>query len=246
MDRASTTETAAESLEKQFKAAKFIFDSRIADDSIMCRIYEAFVGDDWNKHNCLGCNLQDLSEQISRFLRIESEHCSEMQPHHSVSLYMFLLNTLWERMTDILDILGVPEEYRGRHFECMRRVRRWANFFKHPKEFAWIVHHPEYVSEGTSALVDFKSRTPAPLFIDDEFVKSFYACNSAKGLRSKLQQSRENVVVVLPNVATMTSAVCDCIDRFVSMITENPIYQEILDDKSTIADFYDKTCEDRE
>ncbi|MBX3425244.1 MAG: hypothetical protein KF688_06150 [Pirellulales bacterium] len=236
------TESTAATAQIKFEAASKIFDERIASDSVMCRIHSVFVGDDPVKHNCLGCNLEDLSEQISRFLKSMQNEDVGYKPHHPVSLYLFLLNTLWERITDIFDIVSVPDEYRARHFEPLRRVRRWANFFKHPKEFAWIVHHPEYVFEGSSGLTALKVVRPGVLLIDDQFVKSFYSCERKKGLRKALEHGKDNTAVVLPDIENLTTEVCDCIDKCVSTIVDNPIYLEMLDDKCTIANYYDREC----
>lgn len=210
----------------------------------MCQIHDAFVGEDEKKHNCLGCNLQDVASHVYWYLECLPSEGAFFNPHYPTSLYLFLLNTLWDRISDILDIIGVPEEYRARHFEPFRRVRRWANFFKHPKEFAWIVHHPSFVFDDSRSFEGRNYSDDQKLYVDDEFVKEFYSCERQKGLRKRLMAARKDVVVILPNVESLTSGVCDCIHKFVELITKNPAYREILDDKCTIENYYDRTCDE--
>lgn len=243
MSVASPTPCAKKNTIQIFETSRAIYQGRVNSDMLMCNVYDAFVDEKSRDHNCIGCNLQDLSEQIGRFLENAVLSNPEYKPEHTVSLYLFLLNTLWERITDIFDVIGVPDAYRARHFGPLLRVRRWANFFKHPKEFAWIVHHPQFVFEDSQELTDVKKKSADHLFVDDEFVKKFYSCERVKGLRTQLLKSRDRVVVILPDLADLTNQVCDCVCTFVTMITDNPVYQEMLKDDSTIEGFFQTQCE---
>jgi hypothetical protein len=54
---------------EQFAAASDVFD-RFQAQRLMCCIYDKFAGPDAKHHNCLGCNFDDLTEQISKYLRM--------------------------------------------------------------------------------------------------------------------------------------------------------------------------------
>jgi hypothetical protein len=56
----------------------------------------------------------------------------------------------------------------------------------------------------------------------------------------ELSGFERRVVVVFPNVEVLTTQICDCLDRFVKIVTENPVYVEILNDKSTIINFFER------
>ena len=230
-------------MEWMFKEAATTFDKEVYRTAIMCDIYDAFVAGDESKHNCLGCNLQEAAEQISWYLNRVTQVASPDHPDFVVTLYVFILNSLWERMTDICEIIGLPDSYRSQHFEPLIRARRWANFFKHPKEFAWLVHHPEYVIENTDSYCKAIDTKENALYINDDFLKDHYSCDRKKGLKKKLKDSRDNVVVVLPDVAQLTTGVCDSIKKFVSLLSDNPVYKEILDDDCSVAGYFDRECE---
>jgi hypothetical protein len=147
------------------------------------------------------------------------------------------MNVVWERIGDIFNIISLPEGYLVRYFKPFIRVRRWANFYKHPKAFAWMVHHPEYTFEGSEHSKSFLQDSDF-LVIDDEFVKSYYASESSKGLTAQFQGKEDRVVVVLPDLQNLTSSICDCLDKFIATITENNVYQEILDERSTFIGYF--------
>ena len=228
--------------EKQFADARKLFDERIQTHQLMCRIYSAYSGPKNADHNCLGCNFNEMTGQIATFLRIVAEHDELFTLQHAYSLYFLQLNALWERVTDVFDIISVPESYRVRHYQPFIRARRWANFSKHPKEFGWLVHHPEYTVEGTQHYNDLAASHCEYLFVDDEFVRDFYACDRAKGLAKKFQGNETTVAVVFPNACDLTSGIVDSLVNFVELTTKNPVYFEILNDKATISDFYAKQC----
>ena len=138
---------------EQFESAYRIFNNRVQSEQLMCSLYEAFDEPDKPSHNCLGCNFNEITDQISRFLLTCVSNPDEFLPQQSFAIYAMLLNVVWERIHDIFEIISLPESYRVRHFSVLIMVRRWANFIKHPKAFAWMVHHPEYTFEGTESIL---------------------------------------------------------------------------------------------
>jgi hypothetical protein len=233
---------AANEMDKQLEDAQKLFNQKIQSHQLMCRIHSAYAGPGNKNHNCLGCNFNDLTQQISSLVNVLANSNEVFTLEHGYSLYVFQLNCLWERMCDVFNILSVPESYRARHYQPFIRARRWANFFKHPKEFGWLVHHPKYTIEGTQDHKDLVASHCDYLFVDDTFVKDFYACDRAKGLAAKFETHQMTVAVVLPNLRDLTSGIAASLVNFVDLVTRNPVYFEVLNDKATVYDFYSKQC----
>lgn len=223
--------------QKQFKAAHRIFGERIQNEQRMCRIYDVFAEPGSPNHNCLGCNFDEMTDQTLKFLDVCASDYVLFSPQQSFSIYALLLNSIWERMRDVFEIISLPESYLVRHFGAFIKARRWANFFKHPKGFAWMVHHPTYTFEGSNHSKAFLN-DPDHLRIDDEFVKNHYASDRPKGLINKLTGKENRVVVILPNLEILTTDICACLEEFIEIITENKVYKEILDDKSTLINYF--------
>jgi hypothetical protein len=226
---------------EQFAAACDVFDRHVQAERLMCRIFDKFAGPSSKDHNCLGCNFDDLTEQISKYLRMATQNPTGFDLHHLFAMYAQLLNFCWERMTDVFDIIGVPDGYRVRHFAPFIGARRWANFFKHPKTFGWVVHHPHYTIENTTEHQEVTRDLAKVRIVDGEFLKKYYSadCKANAGkLRGEFVGFEQSTVVVLPDVVELTSQVCSCLAQFVKMITENPVYVEMINDTSTIENYF--------
>jgi hypothetical protein len=229
---------------EQFTSARDAFNQNVQSHRLMCRIYARLAGPNDANHNCLGCNFDDLTDQISKYLHVAAENPTQFSLYQLFSIYMLLLNACWERMTDIFEIVGVPEGYRARHFSPFIRARRWANFFKHPKTFGWVVHHPRFVIDGSDEHKALTAEGTKVRVVNDEFLKKYYTadCKSNAGkLRGEFAGFERNMVVVLPAIAQLTFEICGCLDGFVTMITNNPVYVEMLTDTSTIENYFERT-----
>lgn len=225
----------------QLKAAEVIFNERVFEShpehgSLMCSIHAAYEPPGQIGHNCLGCNFDDLTSQMSDFLKVANNMRDQ---HHVFFIFAMIANGIWERMRDIFDIVGVPETYREQNFKPFYRVRRWANFFKHPKSFSWLIHHPRFITDGSEIhkkLIHDNSH----LFVDDNFVKRHYISATCKVPDKDFEKHRETTVVVLPNIENLTNNLCYCMEHFVELVTKNPVYVSMLSDKATILYHYDK------
>jgi len=222
---------------EQFESAYKIFHERIQSKQLMCSIYDVLAEPGTQNHNCLGCNFDEMADQILKFLYTCTENDNLFLPQQSFAIYALLLNSVWERISDVFKIISLPEAYLVRHFGPFIRVRRWANFFKHPKAFAWMVHHPEYTFEGSNHSKAFLDDQDF-LKIDDEFLKKYYASEGAKGLTGKFVGQENKVVVILPDLEALTTDICACLEKFVEIITQNEVYREILEEESTIVDYF--------
>jgi hypothetical protein len=226
----------AQLTKEQFELAHNIFHSNVQDQQLMCSISDVFSEPASPNHNCLGCNFDETTDQIAKFLLLCTAHPDLFLPQQSFAIYAMLLNVLWERMNDIFEIISLQEGYRVRYFEPFIRTRRWANFFKHPKAFAWMVHHPVYTFDGSTHSKKFLNTDW--LKIDDGFVKSYYSSDASKVLTKQFTGKEDKIVVILPDIESLTKGICDCLDKFIEIITKNQVYQEILNERSTFTAYF--------
>lgn len=224
-------------VEKQFESAHRVFYERVQSRGLMCSIYNVFDEPGSPNHNCLGCNFDEITDQISKFLFLCAANPGLFLPQQSFAIYALLLNVVWEMISDIFAIISLPESYRVRHFGALIKVRRWANFFKHPKFFAWMAHHPEYTFEGSEYGKAFLIESDW-LQVDDGFLREYYASERSKGLTKEFKGKENKVIVVLPDLEALTVDICDCLDKFIEIIAQNQVYQEILNEKATFVNYY--------
>lgn len=180
---------------EQFQKADELFKGRIQNEQLMCKIFSSYAGPEDANHNCLGCNFNELTGEVSSYLFISGQTMFSLS--HSLAVYVFLLNVIWERMSDVFNIVSLPEGYLVKHYGTLIRARRWANFFKHPKEFGWLVHHPVYTICGSN------HHKADHVYINEEFIKKYYARDGAKGLSQEFQGKERKVIVVLPDIVEL-------------------------------------------
>ncbi len=241
-------ESLGSTINREIGYAYKIFNERVdfveeLNESLMCSMHQTFSTD--SKHNCLGCNFDDLMWQISDFLKQSSEQDFETAKiHHFYSMYFLLLNGVWERMEEIFSLLGVVKNnaYESR-FHPFITVRRWANFFKHPRSFIYLVHHPAYTIKDSDdhSNHEYKSRMDylvpheSMLEIDTEFVRKHCTADTANNNPiKKYRDNKTSTVVVFPHVDRLTDEVCGSLEKFVELITANPYFVETLSDESTV------------
>lgn len=199
----------------------------------LCDIHNAYQSnqDDLNWHNCLGCNFADSVWLLSYlFDRIES-YKSNQDVYFE---YLIRLYLLVERADVIFKIIELPVSYKLRNFKTFQRVKRWANFIKHPKAFMFT-HHPEYLMEGTRAQVDRQ------IEIDDEFVQTYYSGEDKhknKALFDLLANAKK-VAVLFPCPLQLTKDFHDECLLLESVICENKVFKEMLEKHSTLEEFFE-------
>jgi len=226
---------------EKFKDCYDIFLSKAFDTdecANSCKIHDAFGGLDGQHHNCLGCNFSDSSELILKYLE-KHEELNDIQRNFTV--YILLLYLLVERIDIVLDIIQLPEIYREKHFKIFQRIRKWANFIKHPKAFI-LTHHPFYDFEN-SGIVHTQNFS---LKIDDNFVTTYYKGQkdpiiqkkTNKELYEKLK-NKSNILVVFPDITNLTENLCYSYNKFIDIIINNEVYIEILNDDTTISDYFE-------
>ncbi|QPH37887.1 hypothetical protein [Pedobacter endophyticus] len=202
-------------------------------ETLMCSIHE--VCSDDNSHNCVGCNLQEQSSLIIRFLSGYASFASE----HAVSIHFhMLLYLLAERYNQYIEMMDIPIAAKSRHFKIFQKVIHWANFIKHPKAFV-LVHHPQYFIDGIDTDPQrqkeriHEARENKHL-IDDSFVSEYYAGSEHNGKLMTALAKKENVIVLFPDPLQLIESFVKAQQEFVSLIVDNKVFREIITNKANL------------
>lgn len=194
-------------------------------ETLMCSIHESFHGDG---HNCVGCNLEKSSKLIANYLK---QHETFETPDYVFTSYIWFLYLMTTRMEEYIDIMSLPESVKQKKFGTFQKVKRWANFIKHPKAFMFV-HHPCYSFEGTPVPAGCDD-IHYEVVINDEFVKEFYSGGQNNGKLMRKLAKIEGVMVEFPNPVVLMEEFVITQKNFVELIYDNKMIRELLDEKAT-------------
>ncbi len=238
-------------LKKQIENSRKIFKGKMLEcetedgETLMCSINQAFGEFLTKGHNCLGCNLQEDVDWIWTFLKqakAKNYVSDELHIEFFFKTYLFHLYLLTEKIFEIKKIIGLPVSYKENEFEVFRTIKLWANFFKHPKAFI-LTHHPKYFFDSNTMEVKKLKKNNNNKIIDLQFIRKYYSGedpNKYKNLTGELRKN-ENVKVILPSIDTLTQDFCNACTVFIEIIKENKIYTEILNDLTTLENYFDES-----
>ena len=219
----STNHTADEpsELEKAVLDSMFEQDEEYAN-ALICNLHE--LGDS-EGHNCLACNFADIVERLKGLAQDFSKFSDAVTGKITYLLWLYLLA---ERMQEILMLISFPEEIKSQKFPNFLLVKRWANFFKHPKAF-FLTHHAQYdqAPQGGNEVV-----------IDDSFINRFYSGDKKNKELYERLTNKADVLVLLPDLVALTKGIGQELAYLSDVIRSNPIYGEILVNKSVLEEYY--------
>lgn len=221
-------------LKVEFKKAAHYFDTSLFDKpqySKFCYIHK-HLETGKKDHNCLGCNLNN----VLMFTQVQIQQAVKMDNiEHIYFQVIIALYLAVERMDTILNIINLNKTYRDTHFKTIQRIRKWANFIKHPKAFMFC-HHPVFTFNGCS----FNStiRKDFSQIIDESFILAYYSNNDDNDKLFQTIENKEKVLVVFPNITKIIEGFVKEANHFVSIVENNEVYREILTTKSTFLDYY--------
>jgi hypothetical protein len=220
-------------MRQKFRECHAVFEARVfpnADYSRMCDIHSVFGSLAGPRHNCLGCNFAETTTWLRNFLKRHDQFESVEEAFNDYFLKMYLLV---ERVYVIFDIISLPKEYRFRHFSVLQDVHKWANFIKHPQAFL-LAHHPVRSREGAPG---FDSSQYKPV-IDQAFVQEYYSGPDNNRKLTQLLRNCTTAAVMYPDPVKVIQRFCDALDLFVDVITKNPVYRDVLADRTTYDSYF--------
>lgn len=199
-----------------------------------CKIYDKLTEGDVTKQDSIGQNFNQL------IIRLDNNWFEKYLPTDDLDYYFFnyflLLYLFIERVDIIFDIISdkgktkLFNDFQQQNFKTLRKINKWANFIKHPKEFLFT-HWPKYYIEGeTIELQD------GDVKIDTDFIFNHYFSESKE--RPIILQNNKSVYVEIPNLEIITTEFCKEMNIFFEFICNNQIVADFLKKKSTIENFY--------
>jgi hypothetical protein len=204
-------------------------------DTFLCKIHDNFT----LGHNCIACNLNESNRRVEAYLLNYKLYDN---PEYSISNLIMLLYLQVECILEYLKLLKLNESFLlqfdelflQNKFQTLYKIKRWANFFKHPKAFMFS-HHPIWKYEEFTNL--YKESTD--LIIDTSFVQKYYSDGSKnKELYTKLSNI-EYIEVLLPNPNKLIIEFCEVQLNFYNLIKDNKIVRDIFEDKATIKNYFE-------
>lgn len=222
-------------LKKQFKEAFRIYEKEIfpSEYSIFTKFHELLENEE-EDHNCIGCNLNDSALLIyTQLLNFDLF----ISIRHNFTMYIMTLYLMVERVDTLLNIISINETYKKDKFKTLIKIRKWANFIKHPKAFL-LVHHPEYTFEGSSK--NSELRKYANQTIDyNRFILPYYSNDDKnKELYEKLE-NKEKILVAFPNPIRLMEEFCKELKLFKRLIKKNEVFRDVLNRRSTFLGFWE-------
>lgn len=204
-----------------------VLDSMFEDDgeyanALICNLHEHGESD---SHNCLACNFADLVETLKGLAQDYAKFSDAKTAKITFLLWLYLLV---ERMQEILMLISFPDEIKSQKFPNFLLVKRWANFFKHPKAF-FLTHHAQY---------DQEPKGGNEVVIDDSFINRFYAGDKKNKELYERLTNKADVLVLLPDLIALTKGIGQELAYLSDVIRSNPIYGEILVNKSVLEEYF--------
>lgn len=204
-------------------------------DSFLCNIHTNF--EDEYKHNCVACNLKYTNDRIEKFML---GYRLYYDVNFAMTGLIMLLYLQVECIFEYLDIIKLPENYKMKEFRTLYKIKRWANFLKHPKTFM-LVHHPIWAFEGMEYYENIATGEP---IINTDFVQKYYSGDSKNKELFKELHGRKDILVLFPNPLELIKEFCEVQNKFSDLIKDNKIFRDILDDSASLEEKYDIDAEE--
>lgn len=202
-----------------------------------CKVYDKLI-EDGGRSDCIGENFNQLIH------RIEEEWFQNYTPSSSNNLdyyffnYFLLLYLFVERVDLIFQVINKDRksklfnDYYFNNFKTLRKISKWANFIKHPKEFLFT-HWPMYFIEGVQVI----QLDQGDIKIDTDFIFEHY--QNDKRPSPIVLENNDKVYVEVPNLENTTSEFCREMNVFFDFICSNQIVADYLKEKSTIESYFE-------
>src|SRR5690554_6261188 len=227
---------------KIFRESFFEVPTDIDDDQVKyfgpsnaCKIYDKLTEGDESKQDCIGKNFNQLIQ------RLDDNWFESYKPTGDLDYYFFnyflLLYLFVERVDIIFEVVNKDgksklfSDFQQHNFKTLRKINKWANFIKHPKEFLFT-HWATYYFEGDPDI----TLTDGDVKIDTDFIFNHY--HNEKQQRPIILENNKRVFVEVPNLEAITIEFGKEMNVFFDFICCNQIVADFLKKKSTIENYY--------
>jgi len=203
------------------------------DDPLVCKIYNMLTDEEISDdHNCLGCNLAERTWSFSRCIQgyaISIKQIDEICDFDVMGSYFGWLNIIVEGICDTLSIIGISKELHSEYFTSFKTIKRWANFYKHPKAMM-LTHHPRYFFDGEKLPIGY-------IIVNTQFVERFYGGDKRNNELYKCLQNKPNVAVVFPDPVQLVKDLRADIEGFLDILNSKP-FKSKLRELSTFENYW--------
>lgn len=229
------------SLAKIHESCKQIFLDNLLDKegggySNACNMYQVMTDGREECENCIGENFNQLIQ------RVITDWFGCYTPSGNIDYYFFnyciLLYLFVERVDFIFDVLNkdgkskLLNDFQHNNFQALRKINKWANFVKHPKEFLFT-HWATYYFEGNPPVNIGKG----DVLINTQFIFEHYFSETKP--RPTILENNHRVFVEIPDLEVLTNDFCKELNVFFDFVCENKIIHDFLRKKSTIEHYYE-------
>lgn len=211
---------------------------RVTGASTACRVYDKLTEGEKKRQDCIGENFNQLIQKIN------DNWFENYKPTNDLDYYFFnyflLLYLFWERVDLIFKVIKKVDastlytDFHQNHFITLRKINKWANFIKHPKEFLFT-HWATYYLEGDTSIV----LKHGDVKIDTKFITNHYT--GEKKERPIILENNNKVYVEIPDLKMLTIEFCKEMNDFFDFICHNQNFVEFLKEKYTIENHDDST-----
>lgn len=211
--------------------------------SSACKIYDKLTEGDQNKQNSIGENFNKLINLV------DDNWFQAYSPKQDLEYYFMnyciLLYLFVERVEIIFQVINKDgksklfNDYRFNNFKTLTKITKWANFFKHPKEFLFT-HFATFYFEGDKEIVIHDGDVK----VDTDFIFNHY--DNEKQPRPVILENNESVLVEVPNLEKLTTDFCYEMNLFFDFICSNQVVADFLKNKSTIKNHWYYNIDDIE
>ncbi|GMN09507.1 hypothetical protein MTsPCn9_00370 [Croceitalea sp. MTPC9] len=202
-----------------------------------CKVYDKLTDEKYSSDNCIGENFNQLIQNV------KDGWFENSTPTTNLSFYFmnyFLLLYLFvERVDLIFEVVNKDgksklfNDFQHHNFKTLRKINKWANFIKHPKEFLFT-HWPTYFIEGYEGIEIGNEDVK----IDTDFIFSHY--HNARQPAPIILENNQRVFVEVPDLKKITEGFCKEMNVFFDFICGNQIVADFLRKKSTIEHYYEE------
>jgi hypothetical protein len=209
---------------------------KVFGPSRACKIYDKLTEGQGNREDCIGENFNQLIQKI------DTNWFENYKPTGDLDYYFFnyflLLYLFVERVDIIFEIVNrdgkskLFNDFQQHNFRTLRKINKWANFIKHPKEFLFT-HWATYYIEGDTSIV----LNDGDVKIDTDFIFKHYFSETKE--RPVILENNNKVYVEVPNLEFITTEFCREMNVFFNFICCNQIVADFLKKKSTIESYYE-------
>lgn len=202
--------------------------------STACKVYDTLTGGEESKQDCIGENFNQLIHKVL------NNWFTCFTPNGEIDFYFYnyilLMYLFVERVDFVFSVINkdgkskIFNDFHHNNFSTLRKINKWANFIKHPKEFLFT-HWPKYYLEGEHIIIGEND-----VKIDSDFIFKHYFCESNP--RPVILENNNKVFVEIPDLEVMTESFCKEMNVFFNFICENKVVADYLKKKSTLETYY--------